>query len=112
MFIEVTTKNAAAKKKYMEKLIQTFVAEKMETYCNLEAAAADQDAEQDSLRTKYLASLWMIASVTGVMQREEIAQHAGVSSSLLQRWEEDKMFNVLVEYNYQEFLIYIVNLFA
>jgi transcriptional regulator with XRE-family HTH domain len=109
MFIEVTTKNAAAKKKYMEKLIQTFVAEKMET---LEAQAEDQNEEQDSLRTKYLASLWMIASVTGVMQQEEIAQQAGVSSSLLQRWEKDKMFNVLVEYNYQEFLIYIVNLFA
>jgi hypothetical protein len=109
MFIEVTTKNPAAKKKYMEKLIQTFVAEKMET---LEAQAEDQNEEQDSLRTKYLASLWMIASVTGVMQQEEIAQQAGVSSSLLQRWEKDKMFNVLVEYNYQEFLIYIVNLFA
>lgn len=109
MFIEVTTKNAAAKKKYMEKLIQTFVAEKMET---LEAQAEDQNEEQDSLRTKYLASLWMIASITGVMQQEEIAQQAGVSSSLLQKWEEDKMFNVLVEYNYQEFLIYIVNLFA
>jgi len=109
MFIEVTTKNAAAKKKYMEKLIQTFVAEKMET---LEAQAEDQNEEQDSLRTKYLASLWMIASVTGVMQQEEIAQQAGVSSSLLQRWEKDKMFNVLVEYNYQEFLVYIVNLFA
>jgi len=109
MFIEVTTKNAAAKKKYMEKLIQTFVADKMET---LEAQAEDQNEEQDSLRTKYLASLWMIASVTGVMQQEEIAQQAGVSSSLLQRWQKDKMFNVLVEYNYQEFLIYIVNLFA
>ena len=109
MFIEVTTKNAAAKKKYMEKLIQTFVAEKMET---LEAQAEDQNEEQGSLRTKYLASLWMIASVTGVMQQEEIAQQAGVSSSLLQKWEEDKMFNVLVEYNYQEFLVYIVNLFA
>jgi|GEM_PF-1407824 len=109
MFIEVTTKNAAAKKKYMEKLIQTFVAEKMET---LEAQAEDQNEEQDSLRTKYLASLWMIASVTGVMQQEKIAQQAGVSSSLLQRWQKDKMFNVLVEYNYQEFLIYIVNLFA
>ncbi len=109
MFIEVTTKNAAAKKKYMEKLIQTFVAEKMET---LEAQAEDQNEEQDSLRTKYLASLWMIASITGVMHQEEIAQQAGVSSSLLQRWEKDKMFNVLVEYNYQEFLVYIVNLFA
>jgi hypothetical protein len=109
MFIEVTTKNAAAKKKYMEKLIQTFVAEKMET---LEAQAEEQNEEQDSLRTKYLASLWMVASITGVMQQEEIAQQAGVSSSLLQKWEEDKMFNVLVEYNYQEFLIYIVNLFA
>ena len=74
--------------------------------------AEDQNEEQDSVRTKYLASLWMIASVTGVMQQEEIAQQAGVSSILLQRWEEDKLFNLLVEYNYQEFLVHIVNLFT
>jgi transcriptional regulator with XRE-family HTH domain len=46
------------------------------------------------------------------MQQEEIAEQSGISYSLLQSWEEDKTFKSLIEYNYQEFLIYIVNLFA
>jgi hypothetical protein len=110
MFIEVTTKNASARKKYMEKLIQTFIAEKMEAF---EVQAEDQNEKQDSLKAKYLASLWMIASVTGVMQQEEIAQHAGIPYRLLQQWgKERRLFKALVEYHYQEFLICIVNLFA
>jgi hypothetical protein len=112
MLIEVTTGNNEAKKHYMKKLIQTFIETKMNTYHELEGNSAEQDQELDSLRIKYLASLWMISSVIGIMTGEDIAEQAGVSCGLLQSWEEDKMFKALVEGNYQEFLIYIVNLFA
>ena len=112
MFIEVTTGNAEAEKNYMRKLLRTFIEIKIKTYSELEAQGADQDAERDSLRTKYLASLWMVLSVTGAMQREEIAQQSGIACSLLQGWEGDTEFKALVECNYKEFLIYIVDLFA
>ena len=112
MLIEVTAGNNEAKKNYMIKLIQTFIEIKMKTYYELEGNGAEQDEERDSLRIKYLASLWMISSVIGIMQREEIAEQSGISYRLLQSWEEDKMFKALIECNYQEFLIYIVNLFA
>jgi len=112
MRIEVTTGNNEAKKNYMRKLIQTFIETKMKTYRELEGNSAEQDQERDGLRLKYLASLWMISSVIGIMQQEEIAEQSGISYSLLQSWEEDKTFKSLIEYNYQEFLIYIVNLFA
>jgi hypothetical protein len=100
MRIEVTTGNNEAKKNYMRKLIQTFIETKMKTYQELEGNSAEH------------ASLWMISSVIGIMTREDIAEQAGVSCGLLQSWEEDKTFKALVEGNYQEFLIYIVNLFA
>ena len=112
MLIEVTAGNNEAKKNYMIKLIQTFIEIKMKTYHELEENGAEQDEERDGLRIKYLASLWMISSVIGIMQREEIAEQSGISYRLLQSWEEDKMFKSLIECNYQEFLIYIVNLFA
>ena len=112
MRIEVTTGNNEAKKNYMRKLIQTFIETKMKPYQELEGNSAEQDEEQDGLRLKYLASLWMISSVIGIMTREDIAEQAGVSCGLLQNWEEDKTFKALAESNYQEFLIYIVNLFA
>ena len=108
MFIEVTTGNAEAKKDYMRKLLRTFIETKMKTYSELEA----QDADQDAAKTKYLASLWMILSVTGIMQHEEIAQQSGIACGILQGWESDKEFKALVECNYKDFLIYIVNLFA
>jgi hypothetical protein len=108
MFIEVTTGNTEDKKNYMCTLLRTFIETKMKAYCELGA----QGGDQDTVKTRYLASLWMVASVTGVLQREEIAEQSGISYSLLQKWKEDKTFNELVGYNYQEFLIYIVNLFA
>jgi hypothetical protein len=108
MFIEVSAGNAEDKKNYMRKLLRAFIEKKMKTYCELEA----QDAGRDTAKTKYLASLWMVYSVTGVMQQEEIAQQTGIACSLLQDWESDKEFKALVECNYKEFLIYIVNLFA
>ncbi|MCX5903411.1 MAG: hypothetical protein NTV89_08050 [Proteobacteria bacterium] len=106
MFIEVTTGNAEDKTNYMRKLLRTFIETKMKTYSGLEA----QDA--DAAKTKYLASLWMILSVTGIMQHEEIAQQSGIACGDLQGWKSDKEFNALVECNYKEFLIYIVDLFA
>jgi hypothetical protein len=112
MRIEVTTGNNEAKKNYMRKLIQTFIETKMKTYHEMEENSAEQDEERDGLRIKYLASLWMISSVIGIMTKEEIAEQSGSSCSLLQIWEEDKTFKSLIEGNYQEFLIYIVNLFA
>jgi hypothetical protein len=112
MLIEVTTKNAAAKKIYMQKLIQAFIDEKMKTYRGLEEQDAKNSEEQLSERTKYIASLWMIGAVTGVLQPEEIARQAGISCSLLQGWEDDMAFAALVEYSYQELLTYIVNLHA
>jgi hypothetical protein len=112
MRIEVTTGNNEAKKNYMRKLIQTFIETKMKAYQELEGSGAEPDTERDSLRIKYLASLWMISSVIGIMTREDIAEQAGIASGILQGWEEDKTFKSLVECNYQEFLIYIVNLFA
>ena len=112
MRIEVTTGNSEAKKNYMRKLIQTFIETKMKTYRELEGNSAEQDEERDGLRLKYLASLWMISSAIGIMTREDIAEQAGVTCDLLQSWEEDKTFKLLIEGNYQEFLIYIVNLFA
>jgi hypothetical protein len=108
MFIEVTTGNAEAKKDYMRKLLRTFIETKMKTYSELEA----QNADQEAAKTKYLASLWMVFSVTGVMQQEEISQLSGIACGLLQGWESDKEFKALVECNYKDFLIYIVNLFA
>ena len=54
----------------------------------------------------------MVFSVTGIMQQEEIAQQSGIARGILQGWESDKEFKALVECNYKEFLIYIVNLFA
>jgi hypothetical protein len=108
MFIEVTAGNAEAKKNYMRKLLRTFIEIKMKTYKEL----AEQSAEQNTARTKYLASLWMVYSVTGAMQQEEIAQQSGIPCGLLQGWESDKEFKALVECNYKDFLIYIVNLFA
>ena len=112
MRIEVTTGNSEAKKNYMRKLIQTFIETKMQTYRELEENSAEQDEERDGLRIRYLASLWMISSVIGIMTKEEIAEQSGISYNLLQSWEEDKTFKSLIEGNYQEFLIYIVNLFA
>jgi hypothetical protein len=112
MRIEVTTGNNEAKKHYMKKLIQTFIETKMKPYQELEENSAEQGEELDSLRIKYLASLWMISSVIGIMTKEEISEQSGISYSLLQSWEEDKTFKSLIECNYQEFLIYIVNLFA
>ena len=112
MRIEVTTGNNEAKIHYMRKLIQTFIETKMKTYRELEGNSAEQDQERDGLRLKYLASLWMISSVVGVMTMDDIAEQAGIASGILQGWEEDKTFKSLVECNYQEFLIYIVNLFA
>lgn len=112
MFIEVTTGNAEAKKDYMRKLLRTFIETKMKTYSALEAQNADQDTDQDAAKTKYLASLWMVFSVTGIMQQEEIAQQSGIARGILQGWESDKEFKALVECNYKDFLIYIVNLFA
>jgi hypothetical protein len=108
MFIEVTTGNAEAKKDYMRKLLRTFIETKMKTYSELEA----QNADQEAAKTKYLASLWMVFSVTGIMQQEEIAQLSGIARGLLQGWGSDKEFQALVECNYKDFLIYIVNLFA
>jgi len=108
MFIEVTTGNAEDKKNYMRRLLRTFIETKMKTYSELEA----QDTDQDAAKTKCLASLWMVFSVTGIMQHEEIAQQSGIACSLLQGWESDKEFKALVACNYKEFLIYIVNLFA
>jgi hypothetical protein len=46
------------------------------------------------------------------MQQEEISQLSGIARGLLQGWESDKEFQALVECNYKDFLIYIVNLFA
>jgi hypothetical protein len=114
MLIEVTAGNNEAKKNYMRKLIQTFIEikMKMKTYRVLEGISAEQDEERDGLRKKYLTSLWMISSVIGIMQQEEIAEQSGISYSLLQNWEEDKTFKTLIECNYQDFLIYMVNLFA
>jgi hypothetical protein len=112
MLIEVTTGNNEAKKNYMRKLIQTFIETKMKTYRELEENSTVLDEERDGLRIKYLASLWMISSVIGIMTKEEIAEQSGISYNLLQRWKEDKTFKSLIEGNYQEFLIYIVNLFA
>jgi hypothetical protein len=108
MFIEVTTGNAEDKKNYMHKLLRTFIAAKMSAYGELEAQGTDQDAA----KTKYLAILWMVYFVTGVMQREEIAQQSGIACGLLQDWESDKEFKALVKCNYKDFLIYLVNLFA
>jgi hypothetical protein len=108
MFIEVTAGNAEDKKNYMRRLLRTFIETKMKAYSEPEAQAADQE----TAKTKYLASLWMILSVTGIMQREEIAQHAGIACDLLRGWEGDMEFKASVESNYKEFLIYIVNLFA
>jgi hypothetical protein len=108
MLIEVTTGNAEAKKTYMRKLLRTFIETKMKTYRELGA----QDADQDAAKTKYLASLWMILSVAGIMQHEEIAQQSGIACGLLQGWKSDKEFNASVECNYKDFLIFIVNLFA
>jgi hypothetical protein len=96
----------------MKKLIQTFIQTKMKTYHELEENSTEQDEERDGLKIKHLASLWMISSVIGIMTKEEIAEQSGISCSLLQSWKEDKTFNSLIEGNYQEFLIYIVNLFA
>jgi hypothetical protein len=112
MRIEVTTRNNEAKKNYMRKLIQTFIETKMKTYHEMEENSEEPDEERDGLRLKYLASLWMISSVVGIMQQEEIAEQSGISYSLLQSWGEDQAFKLLIEGNYQEFLIYIVNLFA
>jgi hypothetical protein len=108
MFIEVTAGNAEDKKNYMRKLLRTFIETKMKVYCEL----ASQSGDRDTAKTRYLASLWMVHSVTGVMQQEEIAQQAGIAYGLLQDWESNKEFKALVECNYKEFLIYIVNLFA
>jgi hypothetical protein len=108
MFIEVTTGNAEDKKNYMRKLLRTFIETKMKTYSELEA----QNADHAAAKTKYLASLWMVFSVTGIMQQEEISQLSGIARGLLQGWESDKEFNASVECNYKDFLIYIVNLFA
>jgi hypothetical protein len=110
MFIEVTTGNAEDQKNYMRKLLRTFIETKMKTYSDLEAQSADP--VQDAAKTKYLASLWMIFSAIGIMQREEIAQQSGIACCLLQGWESDKEFNALVACNYKEFLICIVDLFA
>jgi hypothetical protein len=112
MRIEVTTGNNEAKKNYMRKLIQTFIETKMKTYHEMEENSAEQDEERGGLRIKYLASLWMISSVIGIMTKEEIAELSGISYNLLQSWKEDKTFKSLIACNYQEFLIYIVNLFA
>jgi hypothetical protein len=112
MLIEVTTGNNESKKSYMRKLIQSFIEIKMEAYCELERGVEESDNERDSLRIKYLASLWMISSVVGIMTMDDIAEQSGIASSILKSWEEDKTFKSLVECNYQEFLIYIVNLFA
>jgi len=112
MLIEVTTGNNEAKKTYMRKLIQSFIETKMKAYCELVGDVEESDHERDSLKIKYLASLWMISSVVGVMTMDDIAEQAGIASGILQGWEEDKTFKSLVECNYQEFLIYIVNLFA
>ena len=112
MLIEITTGNAEDKMSYMLKLLRAFIETKMKTYSKLEAQGADQDAEKDILKVKYLASLWMVSSVTGTMQREEIAQQSGIAYDLLQGWESDTEFNALVACNYKEFLIYIVDLFA
>jgi uncharacterized protein YjcR len=84
----------------------------MEAYCKLERGVEESDNERDSLRIKYLASLWMISSVVGIMTMDDIAEQSGIASSILKSWEEDKTFKSLVECNYQEFLIYIINLFA
>jgi hypothetical protein len=108
MFIEVTTGNAEDKKNYMRKLLRTFIEIKMRAYCGLAA----QDTDQDAAKLKYLASLWMVFSVTGIMPQEEIAQQSGIARGLLQGWESDKEFKALVGCNYKDFLIYIVNLFA
>ena len=112
MLIEVTTGNNEAKKNYMRKLIQTFIETKMKEYQELEGKGDEPYAEQDSLRIKYLASLWMVSSVVGIMTIEDIAQQSGISCSLLKSWAEEKTFKSLMECNYQEFLIYIINLFA
>jgi len=112
MLIEVTTGNAEDKKNYMRKLLRTFIETKVKKYNELEEQSADPGTAQDAAETKYLASLWMVYAVTGIMQREEIARQSGIACGLLQGWESDKEFNALVECNYKEFLIYIVNLFA
>jgi hypothetical protein len=108
MLIEVTAENTQAKKRYLRKLLRAFIESRMKTYREPEA----QSAARDAAKTKYLASLWMVASVTGALQPEEIAQESGIACGLLRDWESDEEFNALVAGNYKEFLIYIVNLFA
>lgn len=112
MRIVVTNANEEAKKGYMKKLIQTFIETKMKAFPDREENDAEPQGEPGALRLRYLASLWMVSSVIGIMQHEEIAEHIGISSSLLQSWQEENYFKTLIEYNYQEFLIYTVNLFA
>jgi len=108
MLIEITAGNVEDKKNYLRTLLQTFIDAKMNAYSRIEA----QNSGRDEATSKYLASLWMIAFVTGVMQREEIAQRSGIPCGLLQGWESDKEFKALVKCNYRDFLICIVNLFT
>ncbi len=112
MRIEITTENDEAKIDYMRKLIQGFIETKMKTYGDLETNSGVSDAEKEISKIKYLASLWMIFSVIGIMQQEEIAEQLGVSYKLLQSWHDDSTFKALVQCNYKEWLICIVDLFA
>lgn len=82
----VTTGNEEAKKGYMKKLIQTFIETKMKAFPDREGNDAETPREADDITLRYLASLWMVSSVIGIMHNEEIAEQMGISSSLLQSW--------------------------
>ncbi len=112
MRIEITIENDEAKINYMRKLIQGFIETKIKTYCELETNSGASDTEKDISKIKYLASLWMVFSVIGIMQQEEIAEQLGISYDLLQSWNDDSIFKALVQCNYKEWLICIVDLFA
>ncbi len=112
MRIEITTENDEAKMDYMRKLLQIFIETKMKTYGESERNSAAREPEKDISKIKYLASLWMVFSVIGIMQREEIAEQLGISYDLLQSWHDDSTFKALVQYNYKEWLICIAELYA
>jgi hypothetical protein len=112
MLIEVMTGNDEDKKNYMKELVRVFIETKKKIYGESERNGSTRDSENAIFEKQYLASLWMIFSVIGIMQPEDIAEQLGVSYSLLQKWEGDNTFKALVQENYKEFLNYIVDLFA
>ena len=52
----------------------------------------------------------MVPGIMKIMDDKKISKASGISRELLSRWRQEEGFSRVVQYNYREFLEYVIDL--